>query len=153
MATLIGRRLARYASDKGSELIELAIVLPILLMIFAGIIDFGFMFQRYEVVTNAAREGARMGTLPGYSTTDIQNRVESYLQTSGLTDPHPAPIVTFGTTTVGGATIDIVTVTVLYHSQFTNLGPIAGLVGGSGWTSITLRGRSIMRLEVPAAGS
>ncbi len=57
----------------------MALVLPILLMIFAGIIDFGFMFQRYEVVTNAAREGARMGTLPGYSQTDIQNRVENYL--------------------------------------------------------------------------
>jgi len=153
MATLIRRRLARFAGDKGSELIEMAIVLPILLMIFAGIIDFGFMFQRYEVVTNAAREGARMGTLPGYSATDVQNRVESYLTTSGLTDPHPAPIVTFGTTTVGGATIDIVTVTVFYHSQFTNIGPISALVGGSGWSSITLRGRSIMRLEVPATGS
>ena len=61
---MIRRRLARYASDRGAELIEMAIVLPILLFIFAGIIDFGFMFQRYEVLTNAAREGARMGTLP-----------------------------------------------------------------------------------------
>ena len=31
-----------------------------------GIIDFGFLFQRYEVVTNAAREGARVAILPGY---------------------------------------------------------------------------------------
>jgi Flp pilus assembly protein TadG len=153
MATLIRRRLARYASDKGAELIEMALVLPILLMIFAGIIDFGFMFQRYEVVTNAAREGARMGTLPGYSQTDIQNRVENYLDTSGLTDTHPPPIVTFGTATVGTGVIDTVTVTVFYHSQFTNLGPIAALVGGSGWTSVTLRGRSTMRLETPATGS
>ncbi len=131
----------------------MAIVLPILLLIFAGIIDFGFMFQRYEVLTNAAREGARMGTLPGYSPTDVQARVESYLSTSGLTDTHPAPIVTYSTTTVGSHTINIVTVTVFYHSQFTNLGPIAALVGGTGWTSITLRGQSIMRTEVQAAGS
>jgi Flp pilus assembly protein TadG len=153
MATLIRRRLARYASDKGAELIEMALVLPILLMIFAGIIDFGFMFQRYEVLTNAAREGARMGTLPGYSQTDIQNRVENYLDTSGLTDAHPPPIVTFGTAPVGTGLIDTVTVTVFYHSQFTNLGPIAALVGGSGWTSVTLKGRSTMRLETPATGS
>jgi Flp pilus assembly protein TadG len=150
MAAMIRRRLARYAS---SELIEMAIVLPILLFIFAGIIDFGFMFQRYEVLTNAAREGARMGTLPGYSQTDIQNRVEQYLTMSGLTAAHPAPIVSFGTQTVGTGTIDVVTVTVLYHSEFTNIGPLAGLVGGSGWTSITLRGQSTMRLETPATGS
>jgi hypothetical protein len=49
--------------------------------------------------------------------------------------------------------IDVVTVTVLYHSEFTNIGPIAALVGGSGWTSITLRGQSTMRLETPATGS
>mgnify|MGYP003576484140 FL=1 len=150
---MIRRRLARYASDRGAELIEMAIVLPILLFIFAGIIDFGFMFQRYEVLTNAAREGARMGTLPGYSQTDIQNRVESYLTSSGLTAPHPPPIVSFGTAAVGTGIIDVVTVTVLYHSEFTNIGPLAGLVGGSGWTSITLRGTSTMRLETPATGS
>jgi hypothetical protein len=153
MAAMIRRRLARYASDKGAELIEMAIVLPILLFIFAGIIDFGFMFQRYEVLTNAAREGARMGTLPGYSKPDIIARVEDYLDTSGLTDPHPLTDVTFGTAAVGSGTIDVVTVTVLYHSEFTNIGPIAGLVGGSGWTSITLRGQSTMRLETPATGS
>jgi Flp pilus assembly protein TadG len=153
MAEVIRRRLARYASDKGAELIEMAIVLPILLFIFAGIVDFGFMFQRYEVVTNAAREGARMGTLPGYSQSDIQNRVESYLSSSGLTASHPTPIVTFGTATVGASTIDTVTVTVFYHSEFTNLGPLAALVGGSGWTSVTLTGRSTMRLETPATGS
>ena len=33
-----------------------------------GIIDFGFLFQHYEVVTNAAREGARVAILPGYRT-------------------------------------------------------------------------------------
>jgi len=133
----------------------MAVVLPILLMIFAGIVDFGFMFQRYEVLTNAAREGARMGTLPGYTVTDIQNRVESYLTVSGLTEPHPLPDVTYTNVTVGagGPTISVVTVTIFYHSQFTNLGPIAALVGGSGWTSITLKGRSIMRTEVAAAGS
>jgi Flp pilus assembly protein TadG len=153
MAQVKRRRLARYASDKGAELIEMAIVLPILLLIFAGIIDFGFMFQRYEVVTNAAREGARMGTLPGYSVADIRQRVEEYLDTSGLTDSHPQTDVVLGTATVGTGTIDTVTVTVFYHSQFTNLGPIAALVGGSGWTSITLTGKSTMRLETPATGS
>ena len=129
----------------------MAIVLPILLFIFAGIIDFGFMFQRYEVLTNAAREGARIASLPGYQDVDVVNRVESYMANSGLTDTHPPPIVTPGTMTVGGCVVQTRTVTVMYHSQFANIGPIAALVGGSGWTSITLRARSTMRLEVQAA--
>jgi Flp pilus assembly protein TadG len=153
MATLIRQRLARFASDKGAELLEMALVLPILLMIFAGIIDFGFMFQRYEVLTNAAREGARMGTLPGYAPADIVARVNSYLTTSGLTAASPGPIVTNSTMTVGGSQIEVVTVTVFVHSQFANLGPIAALVGGSGWSSITLKAVSTMRLETPATGS
>ncbi len=53
--------------EDGAELIELAIVLPILLLVVAAIIDFGFLFQRYEAVTNAAREGARIAVLPGYT--------------------------------------------------------------------------------------
>ena len=48
------------ASERGAELIEFALVFPLLLLIVLGIVDFGFMFQRLEVVTNAAREGARI---------------------------------------------------------------------------------------------
>ena len=62
-------------SEGGAELIEFALVLPLLLLIVLGIVDFGFLFQRCEVVTNAAREGARMAVLPGYATADVQARV------------------------------------------------------------------------------
>jgi hypothetical protein len=47
------------------ELIELALILPMLLLMFAAIVDFGLLFQRYLVVSNAAREGARIAVLPG----------------------------------------------------------------------------------------
>jgi len=50
------RRLRR--SDSGAEVIEFALTLPLLLLVVLGIIEFGFVFQQYEVVTNAAREGA-----------------------------------------------------------------------------------------------
>ena len=39
--------------------------MPLLLVLIAGIVDFALMFQAYEVVTNAAREGARLRVLPG----------------------------------------------------------------------------------------
>ena len=51
--------------ERGQAIIELALTLPLLLLIVLGIFDFGLMFQKYEVVTNAAREGARVGVLPG----------------------------------------------------------------------------------------
>ena len=59
---------SRWASEDGAELIEFALVLPMLLLVVLGIAEFGFIFQRYEVLTNAAREGARIAVLPGYST-------------------------------------------------------------------------------------
>ena len=62
---------------------EFALTLPLLLVVIAGIVDFGFLFQRYEVVTNAAREGARLASLPGYDETAVRDRVRQYVQ-SGL---------------------------------------------------------------------
>ena len=74
----------RLRSERGAELIEFALVFPILLLVVLGIVDFGFLFQRMEVVTNAAREGARIAVLPGYATGDVQARVQNYVQTGGL---------------------------------------------------------------------
>ncbi len=44
-----------------------------------GIVDFGFMFQRYVVLTNAAVEGARVASMPGYTAADAQARVHAYV--------------------------------------------------------------------------
>ena len=38
------------------------------------------MFQRFLTVSNAAREGARIAVLPGYTQTDVQNRVTQYVR-------------------------------------------------------------------------
>jgi Flp pilus assembly protein TadG len=137
--------------DEGSELIELAIVLPLLLLVFAAIIDFGFLFQRYEAVTNAAREGARLAVLPGYQPSDVQARVVNYLAASGLTGA-PAPTVAYSNQTLpSGASISVVTVTVTYPANLAYLGPIASLVGGTQPGSIMLRAVSVMRTEAAAA--
>ncbi len=52
-------------------------VLPLLLLVMFGIVDFGFLFQRYVVLTNAAMEGARVAVLPGYTDTDAEARAVS----------------------------------------------------------------------------
>jgi len=153
------RSTRRGGDDRGAELIELAIVLPILLLVFAAIVDFGFLFQRYEVITNAAREGARLGTLPGYSATgagsDVELRVQDYLTAAGL-DPNLATVTPTIDTAfpIGGGTdtIEVVSVLVTYPANFGVLAPIVGLVGGTPLSSINLRARSNMRLE-PGGGT
>ena len=77
--TIVATRVAqrRRSDEQGAELIEFALILPLILILLMGIFDFGLAFQRYEVLTNAAREGARMGSLASnYTTPDIQARVK-----------------------------------------------------------------------------
>ena len=84
---------SRWRSERGAELIEFALVVPILIFIIAGIVDFGMMFRTFEAVTNAAREGARVGVLPGYNPPDVQARVDAYLAASGLTGTRTTNVV------------------------------------------------------------
>ena len=100
------------------ELIELAIVLPILVLLLIGIVDFAFLFQRWEVVTNAAREGARMASLPSYVGDDVEARVEAYLESGGLS---ATPVVDVDLATndvIDSITVNTATVTVTYPSSF-----------------------------------
>ena len=137
-------RLARLRRERGAELIEFALVLPLILILLMGIFDFGLAFQRYEVITNAAREGARLGSLEAnYTTTDIQNRVNDYVRMAGL--PGTATTtVTDVSLSVGGVTQAAREVTVTYPHSFSFLGPVLRFVGGSMGT-VNLRARSTMR--------
>ena len=84
---------ARVRSQAGAELVEFALVLPMMLLVFGGIVDFGLLLQRQQVVTNAAREGARLGVLPGYTQTDVQARVTAFVR-EGLNDDTLTPATT-----------------------------------------------------------
>ena len=50
-------------NNKGVAAVEFAIVLPLLLLIVFGIIEFGFLLYDQAVITNASREGARKGVV------------------------------------------------------------------------------------------
>jgi hypothetical protein len=56
---LMGQRLMR--NNKGAAMAELAITLPILLIVLFGIFEFGLIMYDKAVITNASREGARTG--------------------------------------------------------------------------------------------
>lgn len=52
-------RRCRGESERGANLVEMAVVTMLLLVVVAGIVDIGGMFISYVAITNAAREGAR----------------------------------------------------------------------------------------------
>ena len=51
---------------RGQSLVEFSLVLTPLMLVLLGIIQFGFIFNSYVTMTNAAREGARTGTVYVY---------------------------------------------------------------------------------------
>ena len=138
-----------WRSERGAELIEFAIALPLLLFVIAGIVDFGMMFQTYEAVTNAAREGARVGVLPGYDPPDVQARVDAYLAAAGLTGPRTTTVTNVPVATPAG-TFTARSVDVQYTYQFAILGGFAPMFGGN-FGSINLNAISVMRTETQAA--
>ncbi len=144
------RKPRAWASDCGAEIIEFAIVLPLLLLVVMGVIDFGFMFQRYVVLTNAAMEGARVAVLPGYSEDDTKARVTAYAADGGIPGTVTPTVTTVQLPAPGGATWPGVEVTVTHPYAFNYIGPIASMFGGTS-SSVTLTARSTMRSQVNSA--
>jgi Flp pilus assembly protein TadG len=151
------RRWRRIRSERGAELIEFAIVTPLLLLILAGIFDFGMLFRSWEVVTNAAREGARVGSLPGYADGDINARVQQYLHASGaipatgtctLSCTPSACSVCVQTDTVptGSNNVTVRSVRVLSQQTLPSLSWVGVFFGGS-FGTVTVGSTSVMRTE------
>lgn len=143
----------RWRSESGAEFVEFALAFPLLMLVVMGIIDFGLLFQQYEVLTNAAREGARVAVLPSYTAADAQARVDQYiaqgmLATGGTVSTNVDPPVNV---VIGGKCMSTVTVTVSYPHNYLFLSGIAAYFGSSFGTR-TLNASSTMRTEVPATG-
>ncbi|PYS07960.1 MAG: hypothetical protein DMG17_29825 [Acidobacteria bacterium] len=84
--------------QRGTALIEMALVLPLLTLLLIGIINMGLVIREHQVLQNAAREGARYSTLQanrideaGDATaqalvlTKIKTRVQRYLAQERIT--------------------------------------------------------------------
>ena len=135
------------ACERGAELVEFALVFPMLLLVMVGIMDFGFLFQRYEVLTAAAREGARIAILPGYTDADVQSRVTAYLTAGGLTDPATVVVGAPQTVSLGTQCITIRPVTVTFTYQYMFVGPIMAFFGEPSLGSRQINATSAMRSE------
>ena len=88
----------RIKDQKGAAVVEFAIVLPLLLVILFGIIEFGLLMYNKHIITNASREGARYGIVvdvPRRDEAKIRKKVINWIYPDAA-EPNKSLLVTFG---------------------------------------------------------
>jgi len=68
-----------YSREKGQSLVELAVSLPVILLILLGTFDFGMALFSYSILRDAAQEGALYGSFNPGNKTQIENRARNIL--------------------------------------------------------------------------
>jgi Flp pilus assembly protein TadG len=124
----------RLDDDRGAAAVEFALLVPILLLLVFGIVDFARGFSAQLTVTHAAREGVRVQALGGTAG-----------EVSTATQSAATPLtVTVGT----GACTQGQPTTVTATTQFTYITPLSNFMimfGGSGVLPTQLTGTGVMR--------
>ncbi|HEY8453507.1 MAG: pilus assembly protein [Micromonosporaceae bacterium] len=127
--------MTRHRGDRGAAAVEAALVIPLLLLIVFGIIDFGRMLHAQITLTEAAREGARavsLGLPPGPRVATV---------TSGIGG---GAVTVEADCATAGATDAVVTVDYSF-SFVTPVGALAGIFAGGGFgDDVDMRGRGVM---------
>jgi Flp pilus assembly protein TadG len=139
-------------SNKGAAMVELAIILPMVLIVLFGIIEFGLIMYDKAVITNGSREGARAGIVfranantgnyQPYTVTDIQGVVNTYLDNGNRLIPPAAPSITVPDGICTGTAFSL-RVRVAYNYNFFVLPNLVTSITGP----INLVGETIMRCE------
>jgi Flp pilus assembly protein TadG len=139
--------LKRVRNQRGAALIETAITIPLVLLVSVSIFEFGRAYQTWQVLTNAAREGARVAVLESYTDAAVTSTVRNYLTSGQLTNAGTASITVVRNVPFGATTASRITVN--YPFQFIVLNPVAKLVRKSSTvgTPLTMQSSALMRNE------
>ena len=119
-------------SDHGVAAVEFALVLPVLMLIVFGILNYGILLYDQSVITNAAREGARWGAINTSAAISCSGTATGTADPCQVANSYTAAnLITFGasatstaTATGSGTSGTTVTVTVTY--PFTEIGYVVG---------------------------
>ena len=130
--------------EAGQALVEVAIALPILLALLVGIFEFARAYNVQQVITNAAREGARQGVLPTMGQADAVLRANERLSDANISTATVSWVCTAPCDTG-----EAVQVTVSVDYTFVFIGPVLSLFvsGNNDPGTITLQSTSTMRKE------
>ena len=139
----------RLRNQRGTALMETAITIPIVLLVCVGIFEFGRAYQTFQVLTNAAREGARTSVIMSNSDQQVTDAVKNYLTSGRLLNPGSAVITVVRNEAMGANTASRITVS--YPFNFIVLNPVAKLVvktSTTGKAALTMQSVAVMRNEI-----
>ncbi len=74
-----------FKSQKGQSLVEFALVIPVFVVIFLGIIEFGRLWEVTNILTSAAREGARVAAVTGPDVSRARSAAQTVLSAGQVT--------------------------------------------------------------------
>jgi Flp pilus assembly protein TadG len=116
-------------------------------MIGIGIYEFGRAYQTWQVLTNAAREGAKVAVVGGASDAQVESVVRGYMEAGQLPKASSAPVQLNRHVTVSGSTGTQITIS--YPFDFVMLNPAAHLVRPASTTGapLTMSAVAILRNE------
>jgi Flp pilus assembly protein TadG len=83
------KRIKNRFREKGTVLMELVLVLPLLVLIVMLVLEGSRLVRTHQVLNNAAREGARLSVQPEHQggTADITSEVINYASQNGISIP------------------------------------------------------------------
>jgi len=140
-------------SEQGQDLVEFALLLPLLLLMLLGIIEFGIAVFDYNSIANLGREIARFGSVhPStdaldefiFNDTKTEYTEEIRRWTRGLISDTETLSITYALNDPGSVLSSTVQVTVTYKYQFLT-GPVILALGGN--STLDLRAVSTMYTE------
>lgn len=143
-----------YRSNRGQSLVEFVLALPILLVLVFGIIEFAAAWRAQQLITNIAREGARLAVTPDGTQANVETRITYLLDAQGLSSGDAT--VTYACDGVDGAICGAGQtglsneVQIDYPYTFRVFGPVMNLMCtgcGDQYGTFTLSTTSIMRKE------
>jgi Flp pilus assembly protein TadG len=137
-------------NERGAALLETAVTLPIILLISVGIFEFGRAYQTWQVLTNAAREGARVAVIAGTTDDQVRTAVRAYMIAGNLAPDatiNAVPVDVDRTRPLGDWTGSAITIS--YPFEFIVLNPVIRLIDSDSTTGapLTMSAFAIMRNE------
>lgn len=146
------RRPRGSGAQRGQAIAEMAIAMPILLILVFGIIEMSNAWRTHQVVTNLSREGARVAILPTTSTpATVRTAITTGFSAQGMAAPDTILVQCNGADGVCSGTGQEALVRIEYPFRFRLLGPLITWACGGGCSSsfgtITIGSTTVMRRE------
>jgi Flp pilus assembly protein TadG len=65
-------------------MVEMALILPLLVLLVFALMEYGWMFLRVSQINGAARQGARTAARPAATQTEVENTIGVIMQQAGM---------------------------------------------------------------------